>query len=324
MATSIQYDGEEYTVAEDENILACLERNGINYPSSCKAGICQSCLIKATVGHIDPAWQVGIKDTLKSQGYFLACLAKPNTNLFLTPPLANECEADAKILRIEKVAPRVLKIQLEVTDTNIWTPGKYLSLINSEGVIRSYSIANLPVHDGFIELHLKTFTDGLMGTWFLDKANIGEQIKIRGPLGQCFYFNPDHLSFPMLLVGTGTGLAPLVAIARDALMQQHRGKVILIHGGYSDDDIYYVDELVQLTKQFPNFHYENCVLKGSGKYPMVAVDEKMLPHIQDAKNIYFYTCGPSETTAKIKKKAFLAGISSAHIFSDVFVTQTNG
>ncbi|MCW8396844.1 FAD-binding oxidoreductase [Legionella sp. PATHC039] len=53
--------------------------------------------------------------------------------------------------------------KLKVEHTAPWLPGQYLSLINPEGTIRDYSIANIPSDDGYIELHIKSYLQGKMG-----------------------------------------------------------------------------------------------------------------------------------------------------------------
>lgn len=63
----------------------------------------------------------------------------------------------------------------------------------------------------------------------------------------------------MLLIGTGSGLAPLIGIARDALNQQHTGDIYLYHGSHDAAGLYLVDELREMAEHYPNFHYVPCV-----------------------------------------------------------------
>lgn len=315
--TQILYKDKAYTLNAGETILDCLLRHGVEYPHSCQAGVCQSCLSKST-DPIEAAWQEGIQETLKAQGYFLACLAKPNYDLKLLSPLANECEVSAQILSLHKLNANVLQVRLSVANLNPWTPGQYLNLVNPQGIIRSYSIANLPTQDGFIELHIKLYAQGEMSQWLQNAAELDDLIKIRGPLGKCFYFNPQNLSYDMLLAGTGTGLAPLLAIIRDALSQHHQGEITLVHGALTDQDLYYVHELKNLATLYPQFHYETCVLK-SDSGPSESIEHKILDYISNPKNLRVFICGPSETTNKLKMKAFCAGVPSAQIFSDAFL-----
>ncbi|MDP1574975.1 MAG: 2Fe-2S iron-sulfur cluster binding domain-containing protein [Coxiellaceae bacterium] len=314
----ISFADKTYTLNENESILECLIRHGINYPHSCQVGVCQSCLIKGR-GTINPAWQEGIQDTLKTQGYFLACLAKPKEDIQLTVPFASECEIEAKIDDIKKLTYNVIQVKLYVKNLAPWTPGQYLNLINSEGIIRSYSIANIPNQDGFIELHIKLEEQGLMGEWFKKTAHVNNLISIRGPLGRCFYFNPNKLTYDILLVGTGTGLSPLIGIAKQALFQNHQGKITLLHGGRIFEDLYYVNELEKIASENSDFHYENCVWKNaSGEYNL-PIDKVVLKYIQDPKNLRVFVCGPQETTQKIKTKVFCAGVPSSQILSDAFI-----
>lgn len=315
----VGFNNQSYHLNPNESLLAGLLRHGVDYPNSCQAGICQSCLIKAKEGVIHPSWQEGLPDILKSQGYFLACLAKPDAALELLPPDSVECEAPARILECNLLNHNVMQVKLAVDDLQAWIPGQYLSLINPEGTSRSYSIANLPLQEGFIELHIKIYPGGSMGQWLLNKAEKWTELKLRGPFGRCYYHNPQHIAFDMLLAGTGTGLAPLIAIIKSALSQHHQGQITLVHGGLSDEDMYYQEELEMLTLLFPSFVYDPCVLKSKGDYPEASVEKRALLHLTQPATTKVYVCGPKETTNLLKKQIFLAGVPSQSILSDVFL-----
>ncbi|ARG96540.1 FAD-binding oxidoreductase [Legionella micdadei] len=307
------------TSNEGESILECLIRNGIDYPHSCRSGVCQACLIKASDSPIDPKWQEGLPDTLKSQGYFLACQAKPLTDFNLKSPDKSECDQEAIIIEITPMTYNVIKVKLLTEHLDRWIPGQYLNFINTESICRSYSIANIPDKEGYIELHIKLQNSGVMSQWFREKATVDTAIHIRGPFGKCYYVNPEKKAFDILLAGTGTGLAPLVAIAKSAIAKQHQGKVILIHGGCIDNDIYYCEELETLASFYSNFKYAPCVLRSDGRYPEADINHHILNYLDDKTNIQLYVCGPKETTNKLKTKAFLAGIPSSKIYSDPFL-----
>ncbi len=213
----------------------------------------------------------------------------------------------------------MLKVKLQVDNPGNWIPGQYLSLINSEQITRSYSIANIPGQDGYIELHIKIVKNGAMSQWLLSTALTDMQIRLRGPFGKCYYYNPDNKVFDMLLAGTGTGLAPLVGIIKDALTQGHRGGIILVHGGLMDDDIYYADELRTLATVFKNFHYDPCVLNSQGIYPEASIERRVEIYLNNPCDTRVYVCGTKETTNKLKTSVFLAGVPSKSIFSDVFL-----
>lgn len=314
----IQYQGQSYALNEGESVLDGLLRYGVDYPHSCRAGICQSCLMKSA-SPIDPAWQMGIQETLKSQAYFLACLAQPKEDLVVLPPLDTECTFEAELYGLAFLNHNVMQLKLKPANLDTWAPGQYLNLINPEGIIRSYSIANQPKQDGFIELHVKVQGNGCMSQWLKTSAKIGDQVKIRGPLGNCFYFNPKKLSYDILLVGTGTGLAPLVGIVKEALSQGHSGQITLLHGGVLKEDLYYQNELHALAGTFANFHYATAVLKNEKGELDSPIDQVVLQYIHTPKNLHVFVCGPEETTKKLKMKIFCAGVPSQQILSDAFV-----
>jgi ferredoxin len=236
--TELHYKDRVLHSLEDESVLDCLLRNKVDYPNACRSGVCQACLIKNTDRPIESKWQEGLPETLKAQGYFLACQAKPTSPLYLKDPDAAECEQEAVITELSPLTHNVIRIKLLTDNLENWIPGQYLNLMNSEGASRSYSIANIPAKEGYIELHIKLKANGVMSHWLQKTATVDTMVHIRGPFGKCYYINPDHSSFDMLLVGTGTGLAPLLAIVKTALSEQHQGKITLIHGGCQDNDIW--------------------------------------------------------------------------------------
>lgn len=314
----LYYNNQILQVLEDESVLDCLLRHDIDYPHACRSGICQACLMKTTDSPIEPKWQEGLPNTLKSQGYFLACQAKPTTTIYLKNPDTAECEQQAMITELTPLTHNVIRVRLLVEHLENWIPGQYLNLMNPDGISRSYSIANIPVKEGYIELHIKLKDNGAMSKWFQKTATVDTLIHIRGPFGKCYYINPDKVPFDMLLVGTGTGLAPLLAIVKTALSEQHEGKITLIHGGCNDNDIYYAEELKTLASFYQNFEYVPCVLKTNGLYSEANIFDKTLLFLTETKKIQVYVCGPKETTNKLKTKVFLAGVSSTKIYSDAF------
>jgi len=158
-----------------------------------------------------------------------------------------------------------------------------------------------------------------MGQWLANKATKHAEVKLRGPFGRCFYYNPEQLAFNMLLAGTGTGLAPLIAIIKSALSNKHQGTITLVHGGLADEDIYYKEELEMLSLLFPSFVYDACVLQSQGRYPEASIEQRALMHLNQPKETRVYVCGPKDTTDKLKKQIFLAGVPSQAILSDVFL-----
>ena len=163
--------------------------------------------------------------------------------------------------------------------------------------------------------------NGLMSNWLTHQAEVGSSVSIRGPMGDCFYYNPENQSFPIVLAGTGTGVAPLIGIVNHVLKSKHDGKIILIHGGVHDADLYFHNELIMLQNKHTNFKYIPCVLNDSKLIQKASIENLLIQSFEGiVEKVRLFICGPEETTNKLKIKAFLAGVPSSFIYTDAFVT----
>ena len=307
----IHYEGRDLGVAPGETVLDCLLRHEVSISHSCKAGACQSCLIKCTAGEVPATAQHGLKDTLRAQGYFLACSHKPESDLSVKPA-GNAERIQAHISDLELLTDTVLRVRLRTTQPMEYFAGQFVSVFREDGLSRSYSLASLPA-DNHLELHVRLVPNGAMSGWLRSQASIDTPVWLQGPSGNCFYAsgNKDQ---PMILAGTGTGLAPLYGIARDALLQGHTGEIWLFHGVVSREGLYLVDELTRLENEFPNFHYERSVLQESGP-----LDQCILSKFKNLGGWKGYVCGDPAIVNLLRKKLFLAGMASKSIYADAFV-----
>ena len=77
---------------------------------------------------------------------------------------------------------------------------------------RSYSIASVPDGES-VEVTVERLSDGEVSTYLTDDVTGGEQVEVRGPVGGWFVWRPDQKE-PVLLVGGGSGVVPLMAVVR--------------------------------------------------------------------------------------------------------------
>jgi NAD(P)H-flavin reductase len=128
-----------------------------------------------------------------------------------------------------------------------------------------------------------------------------------------------------LLIGTGSGLAPLYGIARAALYQGHTGPVRLFHGSRHRGGLYLIDELNELGAEFSNFDFIPCV---SGPdvphgYTSGRPSDVALQELPDPKGWRIFLCGHPDMVAMTRKKAFLAGATMKDIYADAFRVGSN-
>ena len=194
-----------------ETVLDALEGAGIHVPNSCRTGVCQSCLMQACSGDVPDEAQSGISSAKRELGYFLACVCRPTSDLEVAH--LGESEAiTATLTAIRRCPGDVLEVRLRTTTPLDYRGGQFVTLLREDGLARPYSLASVRGADE-LELHVRHYPGGAMSGW-LATAPVGATIEVRGPLGECFYV-ADDLDRPLLLVGTGTGLAPLYGIGID-------------------------------------------------------------------------------------------------------------
>lgn len=322
--STIQFDEHQIDVPASESVLDALLRSGFDVPYSCKSGVCQTCLMRAKSGSIPKAAQSGLKDTLVAQGYFMACSCKPETDMLITLPDEAALYVQATIHSKELLSKDILQLTLRTFTSMPYRAGQFINVHRHDGLSRSYSLANLPQADHLLELHIKRMENGAMSNWLFDQTEPGQQIDIQGPIGNCFYSMPENRQRNILLIGTGTGLAPLIGIVHDALTNGHSGDIHLYHGSRNADGLYKHAELCELEARHENVHYYPCCSREdiaslcghqvfTGRANNIA-----LGHHKKLNDWMVYLCGIANMVNTTRKQAFLAGARIADIYADPF------
>ncbi len=326
---TLSFQDEQYPLASGESVLDCLLRNQQQVSYSCKSGLCQSCLVQA-VDCLPPSRATqGLKSTLQSTGYAMACQWHPEHDVCVKLPTDAALSVQGRVLALQRLNAVVMKLVVQADDPTALAdcrPGQYLNLVNPFGVMRSYSLANDARLDGRAEFHIAATKQGLFSNWLFNNATVGDSMQIRGPAGSCFYVADDNRQQPLLLVGVGTGLAPLYAIVNDALAQGHQGPIALLHGASTPANLYYRQELRALANTHSNFSYSAVVLDGpfdadcqQGDAIKAAVE--LLATVAAAQ-ARVYLCGNPGFVQTLRKQVFLKGVKSANIFCDPFVERS--
>ena len=280
----------------------------------------------ASQGEVPEAAQKGLKTTLRKQNLFLSCQCLPEHDMTVSLPDAQGLDTRAVIASREMLNHNVMRLLLRPESGFACEPGQFISLINGDGLARSYSVANTPVRDGVIELHIRLLKGGMMSDFLREEAAPGETVTVRGPAGNCFYVSDDGRDYPIVLAGTGTGLAPLYGIVKQALAMGHNGAIQLFHGALHSNDLYLVEELLALAAGHAPLRYTPCVLHdapGSLPGPFYVqgnIEDVVLSALpSDKAPARLFLCGAPEFVNALKRKAFLAGLASRHIFADAFL-----
>lgn len=174
-------------------------------------------------------------------------------------------------------------------------------LIDGKKVRRSYSMSSSPHADTSIAVTVKRVENGLVSNWLNDNVKVGDFIELIEPMGN-FYVetNPEN-SRHIVLFAAGSGITPLISIAKSILKMEPNSRVSLLYGNRNEQTIIFKDKLDQLESQYRGRFRVTYLLSRPSEF---WVGEK--GHINQAKAIYwlkefetdfkkdeFYMCGPS-------------------------------
>ena len=323
--TIITYQDVLYESKANESVLDTLLRHNIDIPYACKAGVCSACVMVADGEKLSCNATLGLKETLVEQGYFLSCQCIPSAPITVRKADDFGLFSQAVVIQRDSLSEDVCRLRLHTATDLYYRAGQYINIRGPENQIRSYSLASVPTQDNYLELHIKRMPNGVVSNWLFDEIKLGSTLEIQGAFGDCYYLpnNPDN---DILMIATGTGLAPLLGILRDALASGHKGQIKLYHGDREPSDLYLHDDLHAFANAYANVQYIPCVSASTAEnsdddiFKGRAADCAFADN-KDLKGQSVYLCGSPEMVKSSKKMAYLAGADMKHIYADPFITK---
>lgn len=315
------FSGRTHEVAEGATVLDALLADGVELPHACRAGACGACVVRVQSGPIPPRSQVGLPATWVARGCVYACQCRPEADLTIEP-LGEGLRVDGEIASREPLSGSVVRVVVRVPESFAPARGQYVTIgRRGAGVVRSFSVADR--RGTALELHVRRVPGGALSPYLCDEAQPGDPLSVAGPFGDCMYGETSP-EVPLLLAGTGTGLAPLWGIVLDALAVGHRAPIWLFHGAVDPAGLYLRDELHALAARHPGLRYVPTVLQaGAGeagdRLEEGSLDAVVLRHVPATRGMRAFVCGAPDIVRALKKKIFLAGAATRDISSDAFL-----
>jgi ferredoxin-NADP reductase len=153
-----------------------------------------------------------------------------------------------KVTSIRPETPSAKSFRLALPQWRAHLPGQYytvrLTAPDGYQAIRSYSIASSPLDEGEIELTVERLADGEVSPFLHDVLEVGDELEVRGPLTEYFTWNG---SSPLLLVGGGSGIVPLMSMLRHQRRALPEVHLRLLYSVRSPEDVFYRNELGEET-----------------------------------------------------------------------------
>jgi CDP-4-dehydro-6-deoxyglucose reductase len=316
-----------FSVEPGQSLLDAALGAGLNLSHSCKGGNCGACRARLLRGAVSyPNGQpLGLSDAEAAEGYVLLCQARARGDLDIEMPEVTTADAalikrlPARVARVAALTHDVLGVFLRLPAAEVFhfQPGQYVDVMLSAGRRRSFSIASPPHDSRLLELHIRRVPGGEF-TEQLFAANAHSRLlSIEGPLGQFVY---RESGAPILLVGGGTGLAPLKSILRHVLENGLRRDLTLYWGVRGVRDLYAHDELDAMARGAPNFRYRPVLSEPDADWPgrRGFVHDAVLRDFEHLTAADIYASGPPAMIAALRQEFARRGADPARLFFDSF------
>jgi ferredoxin-NADP reductase len=154
----------------------------------------------------------------------------------------------ASVLSVREETPTVKSFRLGLPMWMPHLPGQHydvrLTAPDGYQAQRSYSVASSPLDEGQIELTIDRLVEGEVSPYFHDVVQEGDEVEVRGPFASYFVWRGEA---PVLLVGGGSGVVPLMAILRHRRRTMPELPMRLVYSVRSAEDVIYADELGEET-----------------------------------------------------------------------------
>ncbi|AYA23363.1 oxidoreductase [Rhodococcus rhodochrous] len=293
----------DIAVEETQSILDAALRANEWLPHSCTQGTCGTCKLKVLHGEVDhrqtPEYTLTVEE--RAEGLALGCMATPRSDLTVEPlgnvsddgvPRHPLRDYEGTVVVLDDIAANTRRLVIELDTPMQFNAGQYAELIVPEhAVARQYSMANPPTETRRLEFHIKLTAGGLSTDgWIFRSMTLGERVSLRGPLGQ---FNlVAQQDEPAILIGGGTGLAPLKAIVQHALVEDLVPELFLYHGGRRREDLYDVEFFRDLEHRYPHFHYRPVLSEEQWEGATGLVTDVVVSDFSSCKGMSAFLCGP--------------------------------
>ena len=187
---------------------------------------------------------------------------------------------------------------------------------------RSYSVASEPERRGEVDLTVERIDDGEVSPYLHDVVVTGDQLEVRGPIGGYFVWDVA-LGGPLLLVGGGSGVVPLMAMLRHRAAQKSAIPTRLLYSCRGPDDVIYRDELQALARAGGAleivFTFTRLAPAGWTGYRR-RIDAAMLNEVVEplGEGIRSYVCGPTLLVEAVADALVASGMSPDRIRTERF------
>ena len=276
-------------------------------PHDCCSGQCETCRVSLVSGQVDDR---GTAD----KGTVLACQAKIIGDAAITFEHVAEVSKRAGVVTgIAPLASDVVEVIVTLSTPIDFRPGQYLSVKFAGFPARDLSPTVRPdgsAGPGELVLHVRRYPGGLVSTQIGATIRTGHRVQVRGPFGSAFLREGYG---PLVLVGGGTGWAPIWALATAARREQRHRDLVVIAGSRDAEGLYMRDSLDRLIEDGVRDVIATAET-GAGGAVLRGRPTHYLPSLGPEDTVY--VAGPPPLVDAVRRKSRAA---AARCYADPFL-----
>jgi CDP-4-dehydro-6-deoxyglucose reductase len=325
-----------FETAAEETVLDAALRAGLDVPRQCMGGNCGACRARLLEGEVayPHGRPLGLSAAEAADGLVLLCRAHARSDLLLETFASGTAGAlrikrlPCRVERIERLAHDVMGVYLRLppAESFDFEPGQYIDVLLAKGRRRSFSIAS-PPHDARpLELHVRRAPGGEFSEQVFAEDMRGAVLQLEGPLGSSVFREsaaaeaPGAAALPLLLVGGGTGLAPLKSILRHILEKGVPRHITLYWGVRAERDLYAHAFLEAAARSDSRFRYIPVLSEPSPAWEgrRGFVHEAVLAEVEGLEHHEIHVSGPPQMIEAVHRGFTARGVPESAMSFDSF------
>ena len=327
---TIRPSGHVFEAGDDETVLEAALRQGFALPYGCRNGACGSCIGRLLRGEVDygPRRPPALSGADEADGKALFCQAVAMTDLEIEVREIGAARdiviktLPCRVVRLRRLNHDVMEMHLKLpaTERLQFLAGQYIDILMKDGRRRSFSLANAPHRDELLELHVRHVPGGAFSDQVFGGMKEKALLRLEGPLGT--FFLRDDSPRPLLLMGGGTGFAPLKGMLEHAFETGLTRPMHLFWGVRALRDLYMDTLPRQWAADHVHFSYTPVLSEplpdddwtGETGY----VHEALLYAYPDLSGHDVYMAGPPPMIQAARAAFTAAGLPEDQLFYDSF------